>query len=130
MRFISSLLLVLTIGAVLPDAVAVAGDDRADGAAYASPYRVRLPWPDDELIPDLFDGERGDPRLEASIAQSAWYGPRVGAWGPWPRAYLPPAGAQDKSDDWKRARIVATALRFLGYDYRHHHIPDWNPPAG
>ena len=128
MRFISSVLLALAIGAPLPDAMA--GEDSAAGAAYASPYRVRLPWPDAELIADLLDGERGDPRLEASIAQSAWYGARVGAWGPLPRAYQPPAIAQDKSDDWKRARIVATALRFLGYNYRHHHIPDWNPPVG
>ena len=128
MRFISSILLALAIGAALPDAWA--GEERADGTAYASPYRLLLPWSNDELIPDLVDGERGDPQAEASIAPTAWYGPRVGAWGPWPRAYPAPAIAQDKSDDWMRARIIATAIRFLGYSYRHHHIPDWNPPPG
>ncbi len=30
---------------------------------------------------------------------------------------------------WKRERVVATAARFLGYGYQHHHVPDWNPPA-
>jgi cell wall-associated NlpC family hydrolase len=24
--------------------------------------------------------------------------------------------------------VVAVALRFLGYGYQHHHIPDWDPP--
>jgi hypothetical protein len=27
-------------------------------------------------------------------------------------------------------RIIATALRYRGYRYQHHHIPDWEPPAG
>ncbi len=30
---------------------------------------------------------------------------------------------------WQRERVVATAARFVGYGYQHHHIPDWNPPA-
>jgi cell wall-associated NlpC family hydrolase len=25
--------------------------------------------------------------------------------------------------------VIAVGLRFRGYEYRHHHIPDWNPPA-
>ena len=25
--------------------------------------------------------------------------------------------------------MIAVALRFQGYDYQHHHIPDWNPPS-
>lgn len=128
MRFISSALLALAIGTALPDVMA--GDDSAAGAAYESPYRVRLPWPDAELISDLLDGERGDPQFEAVIAPTAWYGPRIGPWGPLPRAYPPPALARDKSDDWRRARLVATALRYVGYRYRHHHLPDWDPPVG
>lgn len=34
-----------------------------------------------------------------------------------------------KDAEWSRQRIVATALRFTGYSYQHHHIPDWDPPA-
>lgn len=103
---------------------------------YRSPYAVRLAWTLGELIPDLIAGERGDPSREGRVAAADWYthGGRgdtwVGPWGPLPRVYLPPAVAEGKSDDWKRARVIATALRFLGYHYRHHHIPDWNPPAG
>lgn len=37
---------------------------------------------------------------------------------------------QGQSDEWLRARVVATALRFIGYRYRHHHLPDWDPPPG
>lgn len=100
---------------------------------YRSPYSVKLPWTAQELIPDLLEGERGLVRNEAKIPEFDWYGyshPWVGPWGPRPRAYQPPQLAQGKSDDWKRARVIATALRFLGYHYRHHYIPDWDPPPG
>ena len=105
-------------------------------AEYRSPYAVRLPWSMDELIPDLIAGERGEPSLEGRVAAADWYirGGRgdtwVGPWGPLPRLYQPPKLAEGMPADWKRARVIATALRFLGYHYRHHHIPDWNPPLG
>ncbi len=98
---------------------------------YRSPYSVKLPWTAQELIPDLLEGERGLVRNEAKIPEFDWYGhshPWVGPWGPRPREYQPPQLALGKSDDWKRARVIATALRFLGYHYRHHYIPDWDPP--
>ena len=86
------------------------------------------------LIPDLLQGERGNPRYESVVPHENWYqhggSPWVGPWGPLPRKYPPPALAQDKEEDWKRARLIATALRFIGYRYRHHYIPDWNPPPG
>ena len=28
-----------------------------------------------------------------------------------------------------RQRVIAVALRFQGYHYQHHHVPDWDPPA-
>ena len=128
MRVISSFLLALAIGTTLADAMA--GEDPAADAAYASPYQVRLPWPDAELIPDLLASERGDPQSSSIIAPAEWYGPRVGPWGPRPRAYPPPTIAQGQSAEWQRARVVATALRLVGYRYRHHHLPDWDPPPG
>ena len=110
---------------------ALAGEDRADknGALYRSPYDVKLPRAVKDLIPDLVEGDRGDPRLEARMPENTWYDhSRTGPWGPLPRQYLPPSIAALKTDDWKRARIIATALCFVGYGYRHHHIPDWDPP--
>ena len=38
--------------------------------------------------------------------------------------------AVGKSVEWKRERLVASGARFLGYEYQHHHIFDWDPPAG
>jgi cell wall-associated NlpC family hydrolase len=38
-------------------------------------------------------------------------------------------GAEQKPLSWQRQRLIATALRFQGYGYQHHHVPDWNPPA-
>lgn len=120
-------LLVLTTSAGTGNA----GDD--GGMVYRSPYSVRVPWSAQELIPDLLEGERGMVGNEAKLPLNDWYGhsqPWVGPWGPLPRAYKPPQLALGKSDEWQRARVIATALRFLGYHYRHHYIPDWAPPPG
>ena len=52
----ATVLLALTIGATVADVMA--SEDSPASAAYESPYRVRLPWPDDELVPDLLDGQQ------------------------------------------------------------------------
>lgn len=125
---VASLLLVLLL-VIVP--VGFAADN--GGADYQSPYGVKLPWPIPELIPDLLEGKRGEAAREAKLPESEWYShshPWVGPWGPLPHKYKPPKLAEGKSDDWKRARIIATALRFIGYHYRHHYIPDWDPPPG
>ena len=62
-----------------------------------------------------------------------WYSAHIRqkyhAWGPKPRTYPPLAGAEARPVAWKRERVVATAARFIGYGYQHHHVPDWNPPT-
>ena len=55
---------------------------------------------------------------------------RYGEWGPPAVHYPAPAGLAGKSNEWLRERIVATAMRFQGYTYQHHHCPDWSPPPG
>lgn len=60
-------------------------------------------------------------------------------WGPRAKALPPPSIPQDARCDpaaWKRERILAVAMRYiyapgnpLGLQYRHHHIPGWEPPA-
>lgn len=131
MRFIFSAVLavIMIVTAVSPSP---ANDERGK-TGYQSPYAVSFPWPLEELIPDLLKGKRGEPGKEAKLSESLWYNhnyPWIGPWGPLPRAYKPPKIAEGKSDEWKRARVIATALRFLGYYYRHHYIPDWDPPPG
>jgi hypothetical protein len=111
--------------------VASADEGRIVETAYASPYSIRLPYSIEELIPEILSGERGDPRNESELPESVWYDhSKVGPWGPLPRAYLPPADANGNSAMFKRARIIAVAMRYTGYGYRHHYIPDWDPPAG
>lgn len=54
---------------------------------------------------------------------------RGASWGPrartWPAPSVPP-GVDPLT--WRRERLLAVARRYLGYDYQHHHIPDWLPP--
>jgi len=132
-RLLSLLIMGLLIGSAATPGTAERFD-AVEHASYQSPYSVKLPYAIQELIPDLLEGKRGEPGRESKIAERDWYGqntrPWVGPWGPLPRHYHPPKIAEGKSDDWKRARIIATALRYAGYHYRHHYIPDWDPPPG
>src|SRR5581483_3501572 len=106
---------------------------RGSETTYKSPYSVRFSYPLHELIGDIENGARGNPREESAVPYHEWYSPRVerkyGSWGPPARHYLAVPGAAEKPLQWKRERLLATALRFQGYGYQHHHVPDWNPPA-
>src|SRR5262249_46749630 len=98
-------------------------------AAYQSPYRVGFHHATRILIGDLLEGPRGDPKLESETPHVEWYTERFvrgeRPWGPRPHLYGPPQLAEGKDASWRRERIISTALRFVGYDYQHHHIPDW-----
>jgi cell wall-associated NlpC family hydrolase len=100
----------------------------------SSPYKLAFTHSVEELIGDLEHTERGDPRHESETPHAHWYSAdtsrRFHAWGPKPRHYPPLANLHQASATWKRERVIATAARFLGYGYQHHHIPDWNPPSG
>jgi len=95
---------------------------------------VEFRGPVEELIGDLLGSERGDPRRQSSIEHREWYSEHVrrryGAWGPPARAYPVATIAEGKSAEWCRERAIAAALRFEGYGYQHHHVPNWEPPAG
>ncbi len=110
-------------------ALSVAGQDRS---AYKSPYSVQFSFPEQELIGDMTAGPRGDWKEHASVPHQEWYLPanqaRWGYWGPAARHFSPPSGLAAKSPQWSRERLIATALRFTGYSYQHHHVPDWEPP--
>jgi cell wall-associated NlpC family hydrolase len=99
----------------------------------ASAYGLDFRYSSDELIADLMHGERGDPRRQSDIAHHEWYAAwvrhRFGAWGPPARRYAPLDELEQRPIEWQRERVIATAARFIGYDYQHHHIPDWDPPA-
>lgn len=106
----------------------------ACGAApYESPYAVKFTFPEEELIGDL-QGPRGDWKEQSRLPQPEWNSAATlrgfGSWGPPARHFAPPPGFEQKSPEWMRQRIIATGLRYRGYRYQHHHIPDWEPPAG
>jgi hypothetical protein len=104
-----------------------------EAGRYVSPYRVEFKAPADELIGDLLRSERGDPRLQANVPHAEWYSRaierKMGAWGPGQRHYPPFEGLTSWPAEALRERVLAAALRFEGYGYQHHHIPDWDPPA-
>jgi hypothetical protein len=109
---------------------------RNDLPRRASPadYSIAYGGPVEELIGDLLHSERGDPKRESVTPHQEWYSEhvrrRMGAWGPKPRLYTPLEGLSSQPLEWRRERVIAAAERFIGYGYQHHHIPDWNPPAG
>jgi hypothetical protein len=95
---------------------------------------VKYTFPVSSLIGDLQNGQRGNPENESAVPFHDWYSrsarEKLGSWGPPARQYPPLPGVEKQPLEWKRERVIATALRFEGYGYQHHHIPDWQPPAG
>lgn len=106
---------------------------QSNPATYKSPYSVKFTHPTMELLADLEHGPRADPHQEADVPYQEWYSPKIrkefGSWGPRARHYPAPQGVFNRPIDWQRERVIAVALRFQGYAYQHHHVPDWQPPA-
>ncbi len=126
--------LALSAAFALGTVAEASGQDKAAKTAYRSPYSVKFTFSVKELLGDLEHGQRGDQRLEASVPFAEWYSRHVrqeyGPWGPPARHFAPPEGLARRSIQWQRERVIAVALRFQGYGYQHHHVPDWDPPAG
>lgn len=109
-----------------------AGARKPDGP-YRSPYRLKFTVPESELLFDT-KTKRGSVAEQSLVPESEWRSERLkqklGSWGPRPRPFDCPPEVKDKPAEWKRERVIAAASRFLGYDYQHHHIPDWDPAEG
>ena len=130
-RLTHRLLPLLFVGAAL--AAAQTSEAPSSATAYESPYRVQLTWTEEELIPDLLRGPRANWKDYADVPHREWYNrahqSRWGYWGPGMKHFSAPAIASGKSPGWLRERVLATGLRYVGYGYEHHHVPDWEPPA-
>jgi hypothetical protein len=104
-----------------------------DKKPYVSPYSVKFTVPEKERIGDLLDTDRGDPKLHSRLAHEDWYSPETrkkwGAWGVPFKKFDPPEGFEKRSIAWKRERVIAIGMRYQGYSYQHHHLPDWDPLA-
>ena len=105
----------------------------ADRAGYKSPYSVTLSFDVKDLVGDLYQGKRADPKEQSSADFKEWYDVgnqgRWTYWGPPSRHYSAPAGLGEKSAEWKRQRVIAAGMTMVGKGYQPHHIPDWDPPA-
>jgi hypothetical protein len=114
---------------------------------YASPYRLKLhaswgtvtagfdapPWRlwQDEADPAYFQDASSwyaAPAYEAIPAHPQQRGGSL-LRGPGARKYPPPAPPPSGAAAWQRQRLVALAASMIGYPYRRHHIPDWQPDA-
>jgi cell wall-associated NlpC family hydrolase len=110
-----------------------AAGSRSFEGPYESPYTLTFKAPLAEL---LFDAKspRGSVAEESPVPHRGWYAPKVrqkwGSWGVPARRFDCPPQVQGKSAEWRRERVVAAATRFIGYQYQHHHVPDWDPPPG
>ena len=115
------------------DGIDEAADATPHDGPYRSPYRLTFEVPLGELLFDA-NQQRGHASEQSSFPQHEWYGGAIrekfGSWGAPARVFDCPLGVQEKPVEWRRERVVAAATRFLGYQYQHHHIPDWDPPAG
>lgn len=105
----------------------------SSSSSYKSPYTVEFTYPIEELIPDILNGSRGDPKKQSRISYEQWYTEttkkRFGAWGPPGFHHPEPVGSDTKPAEWKRQRVIAVALRYIGISYQHHYLPDFDPPA-
>jgi cell wall-associated NlpC family hydrolase len=108
-----------------------AADAKPHDGPYKSPYRIHFKVPIQQLLFDVNE-RRGSPAEQSSLPLHEWYSPGVrreyGSWGAPARMFDCPPAVRDAPVEWKRERVVAAAARFIGYQYQHHHIPDWDPP--
>jgi hypothetical protein len=104
----------------------------AERHTYHSPYDLDFTYTRDDLVGDLEHTKRGDPRRQSSTPHEHWYSKktrhRFGAWGPEQRRYTALPGLAERPLAWKQQRVIAVGSRFIGYEYQHHHVPDWDPP--
>lgn len=94
---------------------------------YRSPYALQVP----------VEAGTPEPAQESLLSFDRWfdfsaYSNTINRqFGPTPFQYPPPAppvlAPGQSLQQWQQQRVVATAARYLGHTYQHHHVPDWNP---
>jgi cell wall-associated NlpC family hydrolase len=104
-----------------------------DRAAYKSPYSIKLSFDVKNLVADLYQGKRTDPKEQSSADYKDWYNAanqkRWTYWGPPSRHYPAPSGLSERNAQWQRERVIVAGMTMVGKGYQHHHIPEWDPPA-
>ena len=124
------------------------------GTTYVSPYSINFTCDYNSLTYDFNTSPRNDITKESSLDYSEWYNISNhyyiiradnvkslcstgsvdysvnSTWGPlsaqYPAVAVPPLSGGNELT-WKRERLVAVAQKYIGYNYQHHHIPDFDP---
>jgi cell wall-associated NlpC family hydrolase len=135
----SSLLAVLLAACALTSTTTTAAaEPGTTSPPPASPYAFTCSW--SSLTGD-FASRDALPQSPDPVAN--WYQTNAaghfvnGGWGPRSSPLPPPSIPENSGCDattWKRERILAVAMRYLdtpgnplGLQYRHHHVPGWDP---
>lgn len=91
----------------------------------AAPYNQWQSEGNATAFPDAQRWYDRDAYQGSPAGSSLDYGPERRTYGPPPV----PAGTPQAQTLWKAERLIALAAAMVGYGYRHHHLPDWNPNA-
>ncbi|KHK00512.1 NlpC/P60 family protein [Desulfovibrio sp. TomC] len=120
---------------------------QAHYSPYVSPYSVNYSCSQNSLTFDFNTSPRNDYTQASNTPFAQWYDQNnypvhnpnnnnttSASWGPWPANYpwvTVPSGLSSPCDavTWKRERVLRVAQEYIGYNYQHHHIPDFNPYA-
>lgn len=124
----------------LENLIASTGRIGPDAPGYVSPYSLKFQNSLDKLTVGFDQAPRNAVRDQGCFPEyEDWgrlevYPEGERPWGPFQTTYpLPDVPAGIVNGDralWRRERLLATAQKWIGTIYQHHHIPDWTPPAG
>lgn len=128
---------------LVPTALPLSQAAAASVATYQSPYQMSFAFSWATLTAGLNQPPFNQPArqgrapffteithwYEATRYQTAQAGSV--SWGPAAMQYPPPVVPDTVSSAqlgrWRAERLLAIAVSMVGYGYRHHHVPDWNP---
>ncbi|GAB4198630.1 MAG: hypothetical protein OHK0022_18210 [Roseiflexaceae bacterium] len=92
---------------------------------YQSPYQLRFQFGWQDLVTGFNQPPYNS--IDAEAAPSFDH-----SWGPeqigYPQTQVPNQ-FKEQATLWYAERLIAVTAAMIGYHYRHHHIPDWNPDS-
>lgn len=110
-------------------------------SSYQSPYQLSFNYSWSQLTQGLNADYQTEGNAKFFQSISDWFSPeiyinndnnsQVGSlcWGPAPCLYQPPTPPSGITNvaEWQAQRLLTVTALMIGYNYMHHHIPDWNP---
>lgn len=90
---------------------------------YQSPYQLRFQFDWQDLVIGFDQAPYNSLEAEIGPPGGDIYGPEQIQY---PRTQVP-AQFANRAALWHAERLIAVSAAMIGYNYRHHHIPDWEP---